>query len=268
MRITRSQSLANYQKRVKNKHKKIYLGIAGLLIVATCFIFSTQIQNIWVQFVYKPAQTQLLDINQIRRNQVTAPKIGNQTPKTDKAISESVKLGDIVNASKYRKNMSKYIIGAIYLPHAANVSLPVLLGNPNPKIQKEALAVGAVTPISTINFNSDNFTVGSHQMLQRGVEFSNLIDQKSGDKVYLTDTINVYTYKVYRKVEIDPSQVSIMTQHRHKGKRILTMYTCNSDGSKREVVQAYRSKTTKYNKMPKKITKHFNFSSKKKEKIV
>lgn len=270
MRETRSQIMKHYQTNVRHKHKKVYIWI-GIGLLCSCFaIFNMQLQNIWIQFVYKPQQAEVMNVAQIRANQMNLPKTMHkaQKVKTAKSVDEHIHFSDITNAKQYRKEMKKYIIGAIYLPNAAGVSLPVIVGNTNEKVQKAGLAVGAVTPMSNMNFDSKNLVLGSHNMLQRGVEFSNLTDLQKGDKVYTTDTKNVFTYKVYKKLEIKPSQVSILKQHKHDGKQILTLYTCNTDGSLREIVQAEKVKTTKYSKAPKHVTKHFNFSRKRKENLI
>ena len=271
MRLTRSQAVEDYQKHMMFKHKKFYKWLAVLGVIALFAALNMQMQNIWIQCVYKPQQNIKLNIDSIRQNQIKAPKImsENANKKTDnKTISESMNFTDIVNADKYQKEIQKYIIGAIWLPNAGNVSLPIILANSNPKVQKAALAVGVATPMSNMNFDSKNLALGGHNMDQPNVLLSNLTDLQNGDKVYLTDTLNVYTYKVYSKFEVMPSAVNIFKQKKYHHKNIITLYTCNYNGSRREIVRAYRSKKTDYNKASQHIKKHFNFSSKKKETIV
>lgn len=266
MRLTRKEIITEVRNERKHHRRMFYTMLSVFFVVALLLVGNWQLQNIWIEAVYKPQQQESLSISQIRKNQKKAKSNVDSAAKPNKAISEHMSLSDITNSKKYKQHMKDFIIGAVYLPQAGNVSLPVILGNSNETIQKEGLAVGAVTPKSNMKIGkSSPFSIGGHNMnVNEGVLFSKLTNIPYGGKAYLTDTRYVYSYKVYKKYEVSPNQVEIFKHHTYKGKKILLMYTCNTDGSKREILEAYQTKKQKFSKAPKKITNKFNFSSKKK----
>lgn len=269
MRITRKEILQSVRTKRKHKRTTFYSCLAVLFLVAVIMITNWQLQNIWIKFVYEPQQQIALNVDQIRKNQKQAQQTVDHDTKAkpNHALNEHMGLSDITNSKKYRQNMSKYIIGAVYLPTAGKVSLPVILGNSDHKIQKEGLAVGAVTPISSMRIGkSSPFAIGGHNMdVNSPVLFSLLTNMQYGDKFYITNTESIFSYKVFKKYEVMPNQVSIFNPRKYKGKKIALLYTCNVDGSRREIIEGYQIKKSDFNSAPKKLQKKFNFSSKKKE---
>lgn len=267
MAKTRDETINSIRSERKSKRKWIYLIIALILFLGCLFILNKQITNIWLNVSYKPQQNRTLSVNDLEKNQRKARNamVKRVDSKSDKAVDESVTLKDILNSGKYYKDVKDNIIGSLYLPTAADVSLPVLLGGSNQEIQRKNMLVGASTPLSNMIIGkSTNIVIGAHNMLSHGIMFSNLTDMDYGDYIYLTNGKYIYVYEVYSKFEVDPDQVEIYDQNQHNKRDIVTLYTCNTDGSKREIIRGELEYKIKNSKASPKLMKHFNFSKSKK----
>lgn len=83
-----------------------------------------------------------------------------------------------------------------------------------------------------------NYCIVGHNY-KSGKMFGKLSGIKIGDEIQITDlTGTTITYIVYKKYDIDPTDVSCTSQLTN-GKRKVTLITCSYSGTKRLVVQAF-----------------------------
>lgn len=92
-----------------------------------------------------------------------------------------------------------------------------------------------------------NVYIAGHRLGYRNTNsylaFYDLNKLKKGDKVYITDALGKkYTYKIFRKIVVDPHQVDIVKPE--KGKNIVSLQSCTlPDYTKRLIVQGELQKS-------------------------
>lgn len=264
MPYNRGTILAEYQEKNKKRRRRVFLLITILMCLGLVFIFNQQAENIWIKYYYKPNQSINLGRDAILKNQTHLKTNGKaKANKNQSAINQHIKIGDVVNSKRYYQEVEGNIVGAIYLPTGGDVSIPILNGGTDQEIQKKNMTVGASTPVDGLILGkSPNYSLGAHNMWTPGVMFTSITNMKKGDDFYLTDAKYVYTYKVSDGFEVSPSDVYIFNNI--KGRNIVTLFTCNHDGDKREIVRGDFVKKVKYKKADPSITDKFNFSNTKK----
>lgn len=253
----------NQRKNAKRRHR-VTLLLMLILAVGVVLILNQQATSLWMRYVYRPQLAVTLNQQTILQNQKkAAQQTSSHTTGANDGVNEHINLGDVINSKKYYHEVAGNIIGAIYLPTAGEVSLPILNGGIDKNVQKKNMNIGASTPMTGLIIGkSPNFSLGAHNMWTPGVMFTSITNMKTGDEFYLTDTKKVYVYKVYQQLEVTPQQTEIFDKV--PGKKIVTLYTCNHDGDKREVVRGQYAYQVAYAKADKSITHKFNFSKQQK----
>lgn len=121
------------------------------------------------------------------------------------------------------------LLGKIYIP-AIKLDLPIGKGVSNNVL---SLGVGTMNPDQRMGFG--NYALAGHNLDDGKTLFSPLYSKgKVGMNVYLTDMDKIFKYKINKLMYISPYQTSIIQSSK---KPILTLITCNDDGSKRLVAQ-------------------------------
>lgn len=144
-------------------------------------------------------------------------------------------LYDVIRARFESKNIQ--LLGKIYIP-SINLDLPIGQG-----VSNNVLALGVGTMKRNQRMGFGNYALAGHNMDDGKTLFSPLYSKgKVGMYVYLTDMDKIFKYKINKFIYISPYQTNIIQSSR---KSILTLITCNDDGSKRLVAQGLLIRVTK-----------------------
>ncbi|MDM8213495.1 class A sortase [Enterococcus hirae] len=128
------------------------------------------------------------------------------------------------------------VIGGVAVP-SVGINLPIFKG-----LDNTALLYGAGTVTKDQKMGEGNYSLASHRADRPGLLFTPLEGVKDGDKIYLTDLENMYTYTVYNKVRVQPDQGQYLDVV--PDKKIVTLITCGEiEGYTRIVVQGELSDT-------------------------
>ena len=73
-----------------------------------------------------------------------------------------------------------------------------------------------------------NYPIAGHHMRMWEILFNRVPSLKNGDKMYITDKNNIYTYQVYANVKVDESETRVIYDQIavQKGNPVLTLVTC------------------------------------------
>ena len=100
-----------------------------------------------------------------------------------------------------------------------------------------------------------NYALAGHNMSNLGpkVLFSPLYYRaKVGQKIYLTDMKNVYTYKITSKKFVSKYRVDLV---KNTKKKQITLITCDATGANRLAVRGKYINSKKYQKTPQNVRK-------------
>lgn len=214
-------------KKQKNKTKKsniknrIINTVAILLLIIGLFlIFLNPIKDWLVKNMSNNNNVSTVTAAQIKKN---------HTRDGEFDFSQVVDLDaeNIIRARLYQDDMA--VIGGIAVPDVA-INLPIIKG-----ISNYNLAVGAGTMKPDQVMGEGNYALAGHNMIDKGLLFSPLDKLAMGDEIYLTDLEYIYVYKTSFIETVNPDRVDLIDDV--EGQTLVTLVTCNPDGSKRLVVQ-------------------------------
>lgn len=188
-----------------------------LLVLGIALIFNKQIMGFIVTNMTDQAISQFDEAQAINSNDVNF----------DFEEVKDLSLQDVLKAQMNAKDV--HSIGALSVP-AVDLQLPILYG-----VSNTNLAIGGGTMKKDMEMGKGNYALAGHNMNNNTTLFSPLTKAENGMKMYTTDYKRVYTYKITKIFIIDASQVDVIEDK--KGERLLTLVTCNYDGSKRLIVQ-------------------------------
>lgn len=117
-------------------------------------------------------------------------------------------------------------VGKLAIP-SVGIKLPIIKGIGQTNGHDNMLKA-AVTNKQGQTMGKRNYVLSSHDIAQENVLFSPLNQTKVGAAIYLTDTKQVYTYRVISRKTVKANQVAILDDVRQK--RLVTLYTCDPDG--------------------------------------
>ncbi|MFG3614144.1 class A sortase [Rummeliibacillus stabekisii] len=163
----------------------------------------------------------------------TIQKASKPTEKEDRHSSfdfaqvKNVTLRDVLDARTKKKNI--HAIGAIHIPKV-KLQLPIVYG-----ISNANLTVGAGTMKKEQEMGEGNYALAAHNMNDGKTLFSPLTKAKMGMKVYLTDFQEIYEYRIEDMSYVQPTQVDVIQDIGQK--RLITLVTCNADGTQRLIVR-------------------------------
>jgi len=127
-------------------------------------------------------------------------------------------------------NEEVFPIGEIIIP-AIDLNLPILFG-----VSGTHVARGAATMHPWQEMGQGNYALASHNMLVPTVLFSDIHHLREGDQIFLRNAHHVYVYQVRTANRtIHPHQSYVINDV--PGETLLTLITCNVDGTMRVMVQ-------------------------------
>lgn len=119
--------------------------------------------------------------------------------------------------------------GVLTIPEV-DMELPIFDG-----LSEEHLRAGAGTMKKDQLPGKGNYALAGHNWHDRTTLFSPLHRAKEGMSVFLTVDGEVYEYKITTIKMVDPSRIDVIDDREHP---LLTLVTCNHDGTERLIVQA------------------------------
>ncbi len=136
----------------------------------------------------------------------------------------SIGLDNVISAL----NKDLPIIGKIEIPSVC-LSLPIIKG-----VSNDSMSVGAGTLRDNQQLGKGNYPLASHHMKNPNLLFSPLDRVEIGDDIYLSDSENMYIYKVIEKETVSPEKVDVIEDK--DGQTLVTLITCSVNGTKRLIV--------------------------------
>ncbi|MFQ7237038.1 MAG: class A sortase, partial [Enterococcus hulanensis] len=119
------------------------------------------------------------------------------------------------------------------------------------------LYYGAGTLSPDQEMGEGNYGIASHRSDRADLLFTPLEEVVLGDKIYLTDLTNVYTYVATWKGKVDPSAVEVLDEV--PGKRLITLLTCGDIyATTRLVVQGELASVTPMDQMTEEAANAFD----------
>lgn len=199
-----------------NRKLSLAIGIV-LFVLGVALIFNKQIMGFIVSHMTNQAIEQF-DEQKAKNADDVSFDFGNV---------ENISLQDVLKAQMNQKDV--HSIGALSVPEVS-LQLPILYG-----ISNTNLAIGAGTLKKDMKMGQGNYALAGHNMNNDKTLFSPLTKAKKGMLMYTTDYQRVYTYKITKIFITEATDVRVIDDRAKE--RLLTLVTCNYDGSKRLIVQ-------------------------------
>lgn len=214
----------------------IVLLVAGLLL-----IFNRPIRNWLIDYLGQNNNVSTVTVKKIEKN-------NQKKGEFDFDQVESLDFESVARARLYQDKMA--VIGGLAVP-SVKINLPILKG-----LSNYNLAVGAGTMVENQAMGNGNYSLAGHNLDQTNLLFSPLHDLKMGEVIYLTDLKKVYVYETTFLEIVDPTRVDLIEPV--DGENLVTLVTCNQDGSKRLIVQGTLIEEVTMSEATEKITKAFD----------
>lgn len=190
--------------------------LVALLIIGIILIFINPIQNKVIETNSKA----LLKDEVVPEEQVKEATF-------DFNEVQSINFTDVLTAQFEKNNF--LVIGAITIP-SVNLELPIGKG-----VSEAVLLYGAGTMKPDQKLGQGNYALASHYIEGKNILFGPLYDVKIGDSILVSDTTDIYEYKVTVKEVILDTDVQVI--YDVPGKTFITLITCAEKGTKRLLVQ-------------------------------
>ena len=196
-----------------NKTVKWLLRIAAVgLVIAGCALFLNKpIKN---HFVKKTGEN--YDISTTTKKDLAKNKekkgnfdFNSVEPITTKAVAQSQLDGSAENLP---------MIASIAVP-SVSICLPIFNG-----LSNEGLLYGAGTMTADQEMGKGNYALASHRSDNPELLFTPLERLTTGDKIYLTDLTNVYTYEAKVIEKVPPEHTEVIDPV--EGEKMVTLVTC------------------------------------------
>lgn len=142
------------------------------------------------------------------------------------------------------------VIGGIYVP-SVNMMMPIMYG-----VSQDVLKSSAGTMKPEQRMGEGNYAIIGHNSRNKNALFAPIRRINEGDSMYITDKNKVYEYKMTAKKVVQPTAIHVIDDV--EGKTILTLLSCNEDGTKRVVVQGELVNEFDYADASKELLKAFN----------
>lgn len=208
----------------KRKYKiwMINLMIIVFLFLGILFFFIEPLKNWIVSFGTDSLRINTTNLNEIEKNNIQG--VSFQFEKV-----RELDLKTILMATANRNDIT--IIGRISIP-SVSLNLPIGLG-----VSNDTLALTAGTMKKNQEMGQGNYALAGHHMKREDLLFSPLFRVGIGDNVYLTDLKYVYEYQIDEQKMIEATDVKVIEDT--KGEKILTLITCDKDGTERLLTRGF-----------------------------
>ena len=220
-----------------------FLGLI-LIVIGSLALFNKPIKNYFVEQTAEKYAISKVSKKEIEKNQV------KEAPFDFDAV-KPLNLKTVAKSQVSGKSKNLPVIASVAVPDVG-ICLPIFKG-----LQNDGLYYGAGTLSPDQVMGEGNYGIASHRSDQADLLFTPLEEVTPGDKIYLTDLTNVYTYVVVWKEKIDPSSVEVLDVV--PGKRLVTLLTCGDIyATTRLVVQGELEGVTSMDKISDAAAQAFN----------
>lgn len=230
------------KKKSRLKNWIINLFLLLLLVVGLALVFNNQIKNFLIQQNGEKYSVATVSAEEIKQNEAkeTTFDFAGVVPASTEAV---------LKAQLSNKRLP--VIGGVAVP-SVGINLPIFKGLTN-----EGLLWGAGTMDPDQVMGEGNYALASHRTYVKNLLFTPLEDVSIGEMIYLTDLTNVYTYKIYDKVRVAPTDVQYLDPV--EGKKVVTLITCGDmDAVTRIIVQGELQSVTPVAEAPEEVANAFN----------
>lgn len=184
-------------------------------------LFSEPLSNAIIKQTTNKYQLTNFDKNELIENQKKASsfEFDAVAPLSSEAI---------IQAGFSNKELS--VIGGVAVPSVA-INLPIFKG-----LSNEALMWGAGTMSESQEMGKGNYGLASHHAFEKDLLFSPLENVKKGEKVYVTNLIDIFEYQIVSIEIVDPSETHWLDDQPNQ--QLITLVTCEDvSGNNRRIVQ-------------------------------
>lgn len=216
-----------------------------LLLVGLALIFNEQIKDYFVKNTGDKYAIANVTKDEIKKN-------NEKEASFDFDAVESMSTESVLRAQLNRTDLP--VIGSIAVPSVA-INIPIFRGLDNANLLYGA---GALDPNQQMG--KGNYALASHRSSNPQLLFTPLENLSLGDKIYLVDLENVYTYKATFKEKVAPTETQLLNIQ--EGKSLVTLITCGDmNAVTRLVVQGELEKVTPMKKATKEMKAAFNMET-------
>lgn len=216
-----------------------------LLLVGLALIFNEQIKDYFVKNTGDKYAIANVTKDEIKKN-------NEKEASFDFDAVESMSTESVLRAQLNRTDLP--VIGSIAVPSVA-INIPIFRGLDNAN-----LLYGAGTLDPNQQMGKGNYALASHRSSNPQLLFTPLENLSLGDKIYLVDLENVYTYKATFKEKVAPTETQLLNIQ--EGKSLVTLITCGDmNAVTRLVVQGELEKVTPMKKATKEMKAAFNMET-------
>lgn len=228
------------KKRPTPKKKKsrlinwlINISLLLLLVVGLALVFNNQIKNALIQWSGQKYAVANITPETIKKNKAT----GEAT--FDFSDAESVSTDAVIRAQLSKTVLP--VVGGIAVPRVG-INLPIFKG-----VGNDELLSGAGTMKADQEMGKGNYALASHRCYDPTLLFTPMDKMELGDTIYITDLVNIYTYKTIFKEVVAPDKTELIEDI--PGKKLITMVTCGDfNAVTREIVQGELASVTPLDK--------------------
>ena len=202
--------------------KQKFFGSIALLVIGIFLVLSPTITKHLISS-YQPNITK----KEIAKNQKTPGEYNY-------ADVKKLSLANVAQARAQAGNIK--IIGEIAIPDD-HIHIPIAKG-----ITNTTLALSAGTFREDMKMGHGNYALAGHNMANHSpILFSPLYDYaKKGQKIYITDLTNIYTYTIYQRKIINPSDVQVVKNTKQSVYKIIPALGTKDD---RKVYYEYQKQS-------------------------
>lgn len=189
------------------------IGMLGLILIlaGSLFFFNKPIKN---YFVEKTAEK--YEISKVTKKELAENQEKEATYDFDAV--EPLNLSAVAQSQLSGRSKKLPVIASVAVP-SVGICLPVFKG-----LENDGLYYGAGTLSPDQEMGVGNYGIASHRSDRADLLFTPLEEVTLGDKIYLTDLSNVYTYIATWKTKVDPSAVEVLDVDPNR--RLVTLLTC------------------------------------------
>lgn len=229
----KSQKKRPPKKKSSVRNWLVNIFLLLLLVAGLALIFNNQIKNALIHWSGQKYAVANLTPDTIQKNKQTADAT------FDFSDAESVSTDAVVRAQF--SNTVLPVIGGISVPRVG-INLPIFKG-----VGNDVLLAGAGTMKAEQEMGQGNYALASHRCYDPSLLFTPMDKMELGDFIYISDLVNIYTYKTTFKEVVAPDKTELIEDI--PGKKLITMVTCGDfDAVTRQVIQGELVSVTPVNK--------------------
>ena len=193
--------------------KRKIIGLLGIVLIlaGSLFLFNKPIKNYFVEKTGEKYEISKVTKKEIEENQQAETTF-------DFDAVKPLNLNAIAKSQLSGKSKKLPVIASVAVP-SVEICLPVFKG-----LENDGLYYGAGTLSADQEMGKGNYGIASHRSDQADLLFTPLEQVSIGDKIYLTDLTNVYTYAVVWKEKVDPERVEVLDIVPDRS--LITLLTC------------------------------------------